>query len=222
LLGLGYLVNELTANTTTEKNFVLLTDGGHFENMGLYELVRRRCRYIVVSDAEEDEQFKLEGIGGAVRKCRNDFGVVITLNLEALEPLGKPAKSRLHYSIGTIRYPGETECGTLVYIKSSLTDDESVDLIEFGKRHPEFPHTSTINQFFDESHFESYRELGHHVASGIFQHDMPKTPLAPGDDSCKFVGDMFKALEKDFNKALGKAERKDAAIPVKLTGRGGP
>lgn len=203
--GLGYLVNELTAKTSTEKEYVLLTDGGHFENMGMYELIRRRCRYIVVSDAEEDEEFKLEGIGGAVRKCRNDFGVVIKLNLTALKPLGDPQRSKLHYSIGTIRYPGEKTCGTIVYIKASLTDDEDVDLIEFGKRHSEFPHTSTVNQFFDEAHFESYRELGHHVASGIFKHDMPETPLPAGTSACAVIGQMFVKLESDWRDALKRA-----------------
>ena len=76
---LEYLARELTAQLDTDREFVLLTDGGHFENMGLYELVRRRCRYIVISDAEEDEKFKLEGIGGAVRKCRTDFGTISDL-----------------------------------------------------------------------------------------------------------------------------------------------
>jgi hypothetical protein len=212
-VGLLYLLYELTANTSTDREFVLLTDGGHFENMGLYELVRRRCRFILVSDAEEDQSFKLEGIGGAVRKCRNDFGVVITLNIDALQPIGDPSRSALHYSIGTIRYPGEKECGTIVYIKASLTGDEAIDLMEFGKRHKEFPHTSTANQFFDESHFESYRELGHHVASGIFQHDMPATPLRPGTDVCAVVRGMFNNLEQGWAEALNKtkSQKKNAA-----------
>jgi hypothetical protein len=213
VFGLLYLINELTANTSTYKDFVLLTDGGHFENMGLYELVRRRCRYIIVSDAEEDRYFKLEGIGGAVRKCRNDFGVVITLNMEALEPIGDPAKSRLHYSIGTIRYPGEREFGILVYIKASLTDDESLDLIEFGKRHEEFPHTSTADQFFDEAHFESYRELGHHIASGVFRTDMPETPMSPDMNPAEAVAAMFRELERGWERELKRvksAEQNDA------------
>jgi hypothetical protein len=220
VFGLLYLIYELTANTSTDKDFVLLTDGGHFENMGLYELIRRRCRFIIVADAEEDRYFKLEGIGGAIRKCRNDFGVVITLNMVALEPIGDPARSRLHYSIGTIRYPGEPECGVLVYIKASLTNDESVDLIEFGKRHEEFPHTSTADQFFDESHFESYRELGHHIASGIFQQDMPNTPLSPDTDDAAAVAGMFRELERVWKDALEEAtsaEQKSAKVAPKAT-----
>ncbi|HKF47585.1 MAG TPA: hypothetical protein VKB38_09535 [Terracidiphilus sp.] len=210
-VGLQWLLRELTANTETDGDYVLLTDGGHFENMGLYELVRRRCRYVIVSDAEEDEEFKLEGIGGAIRKCRDDFGVVITLNVNALQPIGDPARSTLHYSVGTIRYPGEEKCGNLVYIKSSLTNDEALDLVEFGKRHKEFPHTSTSNQFFDESHFESYRELGHHIASVVFQHDMncdgeKEKATIPGN-----LEDMFECIEHRWGESLAAAEGKARA-----------
>ena len=137
-IGLLYLLKELTANTSTNEDFVLLSDGGHFENMGLYELIRRRCRFIILSDAEEDAKFKLEGIGGAIRKCRDDFGVVIDLNLDALQPIGDPGVSRLHYSLGTVIYPGECSCGKLIYIKSSVTADDPIDVIEFRKRHSEF------------------------------------------------------------------------------------
>jgi len=211
-LALTPLARELTASTSTSSGFVLLSDGGHFENMGLYELVRRRCRYIILSDAEEDLKFKLEGIGGAIRKCRVDFGVVINLNLQALQPLGDPGVSRFHYSLGTILYPGESECGKLVYVKSSVTGDEPVDVIEFRKRHTEFPHTSTANQFFDESHFESYRALGHHVAAGIFNHDMPATPAASPQEIHERIKELFARIEADWEANLSAVnkEKSDA------------
>jgi hypothetical protein len=167
--------------------------------MGLYELIRRRCRFIIVSDAEEDEKFKLEGIGGAIRKCRVDFGVVIDLNLDALRPLGDPGVSAFHYSLGTITYPDEQTCGKLLYIKAAVTNDEPVDVIEFRKRHNEFPHTSTADQFFDESHFESYRALGHHTAYEVFTHDMPAC-LNKGDNACGHVERMFDQIEEDWKR----------------------
>jgi hypothetical protein len=170
-LGLFYLLNELFGLSDSTSSYVALSDGGHFENMGLYELVRRRCRYIVVIDAEEDGNFKLEGIGGAVRKCRVDFGVNIDLDVGKLEPDGKTRLSKTHYAVGTILYPGEERCGTIVYIKSSLTKNVPLDVLEFRKRVPEFPNESTANQFYDESHFESYRKLGHSVGAEIFRED---------------------------------------------------
>lgn len=198
---LSYLKDELTANTTTDKDYVLLTDGGHFENMGLYELIRRRCRYIIVVDAEQDEKFKLEGIGGAVRKCRNDFGVVIDLQLDPLRPLGNPKRSQMHHTIGTVRYPGVDQCGMIIYIKASLTGDESVDLVEFSQSHPEFPHTPTVNQMFDESHFESYRQLGHHIGSNVFRRNWPD--LAEGSFT-----DRFCEIEEDWKLQKNEMERK--------------
>jgi hypothetical protein len=208
--GLLYLVKELTANTNTESSFVLLSDGGHFENMGLYELIRRRCRYIILSDAEEDREFKLEGIGGAIRKCRNDFGVQIDINLEALQPFGDPAVSRLHYSFGTILYPGEASCGHLLYIKSSVTGDEPLDVIEFRKSHNEFPHTSTVDQFFDESHFESYRALGHHISAQIFSMDMESLPMPDDQDPTGRVRNLFRCIESDWRKRLEESKQQSA------------
>lgn len=205
LIALWYLVREMTASTRTDSPFVLLSDGGHFENMGLYELIRRRCRYIIVCDAEEDAHFKLEGIGGAIRKCRVDFGVAIDLNLDALQPIGDPANSRLHYSMGTVLYPEQRECARLVYIKSSVTGDEPVDVAEFRKRHKEFPHTSTADQFFDESHFESYRALGQHVAQDVFLHDIPL--VTDADDLRKRVSTLFKLIESDWKQRLAASEK---------------
>jgi len=231
--GLMYLFYELTAQTNTKRNYVLLSDGGHFENMGLYELVRRRVRYVIVSDAEEDAKFKLEGIGGAIRKCRVDFGVVIDLDLEALKPLGDPAMSRLHYSVGTILYPrrnepdrapaAEHDCGVLVYIKSSMTGDEPVDVIEFRKRRPEFPHESTANQFFDESHFESYRALGHHAAQSIFSVDGSQVMKDQSFDPCAAFTVIFDDIRCQWKKKLAEAKRreKDDKDRAPATG-GGP
>jgi hypothetical protein len=71
-------------------------------------------------------------------------------------------------AVGTINYPGEG-CGTLVYVKASLTGpDEPADVREYAGSHNEFPHQTTADQFFDESQFESYRALGQHIADRTF------------------------------------------------------
>jgi hypothetical protein len=104
---------------------VYLSDGGHFDNMGLYELVRRRCYRIVICDSEQDENYFFEGIANAIRKCRIDFGVEITLDLSKLRLVEKTGNCESHWAKGTIRYPetppGEDNEGTVLYIKSSLT-----------------------------------------------------------------------------------------------------
>jgi hypothetical protein len=159
LLGLTYLLNELLGNTTNSSRFVNLSDGGHFDNLGLYELVRRRCRLIVACDAEEDRRLAFGGLGSAIRKCRTDFGAEIHIDVSSIAR----KEGRRHWALGDIVYPGG-ECGLLLYLKSSLSGDEPGDVLEYSLRRKDcFPHESTADQFFDESQFESYRALGHHV-----------------------------------------------------------
>ena len=75
--GVAPLVSELLARTTYTNPYVLLSDGGHFENLGLYEMVFRRCRFIVLSDAGCDGGYSFGDLANAVRKIRIDFGVAI-------------------------------------------------------------------------------------------------------------------------------------------------
>lgn len=184
-----WLGQELLGSIKDTSAFVYLTDGGHFDNMGLYELVRRRCYRIVICDAEEDSSYIYEGIGNAIRKCRLDFGVEIDLNLSDLTPNTKSKLSPAHIVKGTVRYP-ETppdKKGTVIYVKASLTAAKPVppgpvpakipgevqlpdvpgDVQNYKLQHTAFPHDSTVNQWFTESQFESYRRLGQAVAEYI-------------------------------------------------------
>jgi len=169
--GLPYTVMELFGSTDATSDFVNLSDGGHFDNMGLYELVRRRCRYIIVCDAEQDETLSFGGLATAVRMCRTDFGVEIDikkLTEIARKPDNTPESfSGNHFAIGTIHYPDGPD-GRLIYVKSSLTGDEPADVLGYHKRVPLFPHESTADQWFDESQFESYRRLGMHIGEKVF------------------------------------------------------
>jgi hypothetical protein len=166
--GLAYLASELFGFSGVHRQYINLSDGGHFENLGLYELVRRRCRCIIVCDGEQDDRYAFNGLAGAIRKCRVDFGVVIELPTKPIEPMKKAARdSRRHAVVGTITYPGQRP-GVIIYLKASVTGDEPPDVREYRHRHPEFPHQATGDQFFDESQFESYRALGQHVADEIF------------------------------------------------------
>jgi hypothetical protein len=170
--GLAYLVNELLGGTNDTSRFVNLSDGGHFENLGIYELVRRHCMYIIVCDAEEDPPFSFPGLANAIRKSRADFGVDIRLDPDQLRPVLttgiNDGRSRTHCAVGDIVYSPQTT-GKLLYIKTSLTGDEPGDVLSYKLRYSAFPHQSTLNQFFDESQFESYRALGQHIAMAILQ-----------------------------------------------------
>jgi hypothetical protein len=144
--------------------YIHLSDGGHFENLALYELIRRHCRYIIVSDAAEDKDFAFADFGRAVRRVREDFGVEIEIDLARLRPNDKGLSAQ-HLAVGVIHYDGVvgTDKGTLVYVKSSLSGDEPADVLQYQKLSETFPHESTGDQFFDEAQFESYRRLGEHI-----------------------------------------------------------
>lgn len=169
-LGLTYLVNDLVAKSDISNDYVCLSDGGHFDNMGLYELVRRRCNYIVLCDAEEDQQSVCEGLANAMRRCFIDFGVEIKLSVDCILNKDKETGyAQSHLVQGTIEYPCyrderggiKQQTGTIIYVKSALTNNTSVDIREYAKSNPEFPNQSTGDQFFDEAQFESYRKLGY-------------------------------------------------------------
>lgn len=165
--GLMYLIRELFGSADDRQRHVYLSDGGHFENLGVYELVRRRCSVIIASDAEEDHKFSFDGLGGVIRKCFVDFGVRIDIDLKDIRPKDGEAYSSQHWASGLIHYP-EGWTGTLIYVKASLMGDEPADLQTYLASHREFPHQSTTNQFFEESQFESYHRLGLHVAKDVF------------------------------------------------------
>ena len=166
------LVCELFGLTSEEGKYIYLSDGGHFENLGIYELVRRRCRYILACDAEEDGAFSFSGLGNAIEKCRSDFGVDIDIDLEPIRRRSEAGHSGWHCAIGTIYYSRVDKTardGTLVYLKASLTGDEPTDVLRYAAANAAFPHQSTSDQWFDESQFESYRVLGFHIAENVFK-----------------------------------------------------
>lgn len=164
------LLSELFGFTDEDSRFVYLSDGGHFENLGIYELVRRRCRYIIACDASQDGGVKFEDLGNAIEKCRTDLGIDIDIDLDPIRYPVNSKRSKRHCAVGTIHYQRmdrKAPHGILVYIKASLTGDEPTDVLRYSAQDANFPHQSTGDQFFDESQFESYRALGDHIAREI-------------------------------------------------------
>ena len=161
------MVKEALGQTSDESEYVYLSDGGHFENLGLYEMVRRRCRTIVVLDGGCDPDFHYDDLGNALRKIRIDLRVPIDFD----EALTRPLKDReKRCAVGTIRYSevdGPGTDGQLVYVKPMLLRNEGPDVASYAAAHPAFPHQGTGNQWFDESQTESYRSLGLHTVDDM-------------------------------------------------------
>jgi hypothetical protein len=163
----GPLFSEAIGNTTDHYKYVNLSDGGHFENLGIYEMVLRRCHFIVVSDGGEDPECAYADLGEAVRKIRIDFGIPIEFGRmtiyprSAIDTLKTPGHN---CAVGRIRYSvvdgADAPDGIIVYIKPACYGDEPRDIYEYFKTNLTFPHERTSDQFFSESQFESYRMLG--------------------------------------------------------------
>jgi hypothetical protein len=175
--------------TDNDHPYVYLSDGGHFENLGLYEMILRRCRFIVVSDGGQDADFTFQDLGNALSKIRVDLGVPINFGRiplrarpaeqESYQPAGDGqaghslqsycAIARICYSCVDSVPGGKAEDGFLLYIKPALNGTEPADVFNYARLHPQFPHESTAEQLYTESQFESYRELGSHVMRTILE-----------------------------------------------------
>ena len=202
----GPLLAEAFGFTDDQKRYVYLSDGGHFENLGLYEMVQRRCQIIIVSDAGCDQQSGFSDLGNAIRKIRIDLGVEIEIDVDRLRQKNGTHQSEWHHGIGAIRYdlvdPGAPK-GLLIYLKPSLTGDEPPDVQDYARRNPDFPHESTADQFFDESQFESYRKLGAHIVHEVFDETM--------SNPARKEGRLFEDLRTHWT---SQSTQKDPARPA--------
>ena len=189
LLGVGLIrfLQELTGWLDYKTSFVYLSDGGHIENMGIYPLIQRQCRLIIVGDGECDPGYTFQGLLDALRMIRVDFGVQIDM-----DGLDEIRSGEQQYALGTIHYP-DKRIGYLIYLKSSLLGDDMIEatvssnayvssplrsdvrrydelgyIAHYKATHPDFPHETTADQFFDEAQFECYRSLGYLIADRAF------------------------------------------------------
>jgi Patatin-like phospholipase len=185
------LVKEAFGLTNDTNEYVYLSDGGHFENLAIYEMVRRGCRSIVVLDSGCDPEFKYDDLGNALRKIRIDQKIPIEFD-ESLKALHD---KKTRFAMAVIRYSAldpKRKDGSLLYIKPIMLGNEPPDVSAYQGANPEFPHQSTSNQWFNESQTESYRMLGANSVTeicsgwdgaggldGLFEHIRIKNHLDP-------------------------------------------
>jgi hypothetical protein len=184
--GMFSILSELLGLTDTKADFLYLSDGGHFENLGIYELVRRRCRLIIVVDASCDRQQTFDDLGNAVRKCLTDFNVPIELDAGRIKSLSATTPQGVSYATGRVKYSQSdgdaAPDGVLLYIKPVMIGGENADVLNYSKMHAEFPHESTADQWFDENQFESYRILGYRAARSALRELVASLDDGTGSD----------------------------------------
>jgi len=184
-LGPSALLKEAFGRLDARGTHVNLSDGGQIENLGVYELLRRQCAWILAVDASGDPTMSCGGLADLLRYARIDLGITIDIEIQPLVP-NPDGRSAAHWVVGRIHYGGG-RTGHLVYLKLSMTGDEPESVREYRSRYPAFPQQSSANQFFTEDQFEAYRALGEHIALGFCDseeaaallHALPRTAARP-------------------------------------------
>jgi hypothetical protein len=176
----------LFGNTRETSRYVTVADGGDFDDLGVYELVRRRIDVIVAVDATEDGAWTFAALGNVVERVRIDFGVEITFDdLAGLRPAATSDGTAVRtspraHALGRIRYPAcagdGPRDGLIIYLKATMLSGVPADVLALARQYPAFPHESTLDQFFDEAKFEAYRILGAFAAERML--DDPAVALA--------------------------------------------
>jgi predicted acylesterase/phospholipase RssA len=177
-----YFLQELLGLMRETSTRIFLTDGGHIDNLGIYELLRRRCQLIIAVDAEADPQMSFRSLVALQRYARIDLGVLIDLPWAEIRDATRAASEEIaksgglppnaaphgpHCAIGEIGYP-QGRKGILIYVKSSITGDENDYIVDYKRRFPSYPHETTADQLFSEEQFEVYRALGFHAVTEVF------------------------------------------------------
>jgi hypothetical protein len=176
--GVGVQRRDIKRKTT---GFVFLTDGGHIDNLGVYPLLKRRCRLIIAVDAEADPDHDSSSLVQVERFARIDLGTTIRMNWKPIAERSRAVDEEArhgvpvmqagpHVAVGLIDYPpvtpqaAERQKGVLIYIKASLSGDENDYVTNYKLSHLDFPNETTADQLFSEEQFEVYRALGEHIA----------------------------------------------------------
>lgn len=201
-----YFFRELLGRIGTNNQMVNISDGGHIENLGVYELLRRGCRLIISVDAGEDRAYAFSDLNNMLIRARNELGLEIRFRSdqqpeELIRPRPTQVYSRQRFAIADIlqwwedqkivdpatqkersqivNFDQPRKIGTFIYVKSSVTApagkpylDEKEDALKYGTYkykiyHPDFPHESTSDQFFDPIQWESYYQLGQYLGADV-------------------------------------------------------
>lgn len=190
----SYFYRELFGINNSLARLVQVTDGGHYENLGLVEALRRRCRLIYCIDASGDPPPSLTTLNEAIRLAEFELGVTITLRNSDLRDVvpgtGTPSGvdgvekqlagrvARTPVIVGDITYPeaaglgmGESRTGTLIFAKAVLTPECPGWVLRYAASSPVFPHDSTSDQWFGEAQFAAYTELGRVLGTAAMVED---------------------------------------------------
>lgn len=198
-----YLLREMMGWMHEKTGYLNLSDGGHIENLALYEMLRRRCKFIVVVDGGQEPGMEFADLMLAQRYAQIDFGVQLELDMADLA-LDQARRSRAYAVFGKIHYSprgdgtGVGDLGWLIYFKLARTGSEPGYVADYARKNPDFPHQTTGDQMYDEAQFEAYRRLGEVAAESLFRPEISKPYFAARPDISNSNDGDFETLDKWF------------------------
>lgn len=156
-----------------ERDWLQLSDGAHFDNTGLYELMRRKAQFVLACDGSSDPGYLFSDLVNALERARADFKIHWKINAQATLNGLMPAtdlvypqnrkRAEFGYAVISIGY-ADGSVGLVIYMTTTLVADLGEGVLGYCAENPAFPDQTTADQFFDERQFEAYRTLGWCIA----------------------------------------------------------
>ena len=222
-----YFLREMLGAVHERTHYVNLSDGGHIENLAVYELLRRQCKFIVCVDAGMEPKMECADLMRLQRYATIDLGIRMHFDPTDLTLL-PTTYSRAYAVLVKLDYaPEHAENGTetsdklgwMLYLKLALTGTEPRYVLDYRRQNPAFPHQTTVDQFYDEAQFEAYRALGECAVESLFRDEIidgqePKT-------LCRWFQKLANNLLPDNDEAFTKAmaEQSEATGALQNQGR---
>ena len=170
---LGLLWAEAAGRLSYRATWMYVTDGGHYDNLGLVEALRRGARHIVVLDASGDKADTWFTLGGAIALARVDAGVDIDLDPTTMVRGGRGLASGQvvrPWAHGWFHRPPEEsgpgqaaqlpQQGEIWVCKLGWWQGAPWDVLAYARQHSTYPCDSTLEQLYDATEFEAYQQLG--------------------------------------------------------------
>jgi hypothetical protein len=201
-----YLAKEAFGLHRATDPWVYVTDGGHYENLGLMALLRepKQCREIYCFDASGDAIDTFGTIAEAMRLAREELDIEIEFDPTHLRPNDKGI-SPLGVFAGTVTYPnrsglGDDRVGWIVFAKLEVPKGAPFDIVDLARTLPKFPNNPTTDQLYTDQKFEAYRALGFYLgeqAAKLGQDIRSRmTAGSPIDDAVKAANEKIAPKDK--------------------------
>ncbi|WP_350280433.1 hypothetical protein [Kribbella sp. HUAS MG21] len=168
------LLHEAVGSPSMYERRIYVTDGGHYDNLGLVEALRRMPAQVIVIDASNDAEDRFTALAEAIATARMDHGIEIAIDPSPMIRGTKPRADRA-WAYGIATHPVEDDeekpyKTEIFFVKAVLAGHLDWDLEQYAVQHTDFPRRTTGDQFYDEWDFEAYRSLGHTLAESLVDH----------------------------------------------------